>query len=70
VFTKFRTNKVTEVAHIVIRPTQKAFLPSPHILEGVVNLHDTIHELHRMKMDGVLLKIYFKRAYSYRKFFV
>jgi hypothetical protein len=28
-----------------------------HILEGVVVLHDTIHELHRKKIDVVLFKI-------------
>jgi hypothetical protein len=33
-------------------------------LEGVVVLHETIHELHRDKMDGVLLKINFEKAYD------
>ena len=31
-----------------------------HILEGVVVLHETIHELHRKKMD----KIDFEKAYD------
>lgn len=35
-----------------------------HILEGVVVLHETIHELHRKKMDGVIFKIDFKKAYD------
>jgi hypothetical protein len=35
-----------------------------HILEGVVILHETIHELVRTKMDGVLLKIEFGKAYD------
>jgi hypothetical protein len=35
-----------------------------HILEGVVVLHETIHELHRIKLDGVLLKIDFEKAYD------
>jgi hypothetical protein len=35
-----------------------------HILEGVVVLHETIHELHRKKLDGVLFKINFKKAYD------
>jgi hypothetical protein len=35
-----------------------------HILEGVVVLDQTIHELHRKKMDGVLLKIDFEKSYD------
>jgi hypothetical protein len=29
-----------------------------------VILHETIHELHRKKMDGVLFKIDFEKAYD------
>jgi hypothetical protein len=36
-------------------------MPGRHILEGVVLLHETIHELHRRKLDGVLLKIDFQK---------
>jgi hypothetical protein len=64
VFTKVGTNRVTEVAHKVVRPTQTAFMPGRHILEGVVVLHETIHELHRNKMNGVLLKLDFEKAYD------
>jgi mannosylglycoprotein endo-beta-mannosidase len=35
-----------------------------HILEVVVVLHETIHELHRKKMDGVIFKIDFEKAYD------
>ena len=64
IFTKVGTNRITEIAHKVIRPTQSAFMPGRHILEGVVILHETIHELQRKKMDGVLFKIDFKKAYD------
>jgi hypothetical protein len=63
-FTKVGTNRVTSVAQKVIRPTQTTFMPGRHILEGVLILHETIHELHRKKMDGVLLKINFEKAYD------
>jgi hypothetical protein len=63
-FTKVGTNRVTRVAMSVIRPTQMAFMPGRHILEGVLVLHETIHELHRKKLDGVLLKIDFEKAYD------
>jgi hypothetical protein len=61
IFTKACTNRVTEVAHEVVRPTQRAFMPGRHILEGVVFLHETIHELHSNKMNGILLKIDFEK---------
>ena len=58
------TNRVSSIAHKVIRPTQSAFVLGRNILEGVVILHETIHELHRKKMDGVLFKIDFEKAYD------
>jgi hypothetical protein len=39
-------------------------MPGRHILEGVAVLHETIHELHRRKLDGVLLKIDLQKAYD------
>jgi hypothetical protein len=53
----------------VIRLTQTSFIPGRHILEGVVILHETIHELHRKEMDGILLKIDFEKAYDKVKWY-
>jgi hypothetical protein len=64
IFTKVGTNRVTKVAHSVVRATQTTFMLGRHILEGVLVLHETIHELHHRKLDGVLLKIDFKKAYD------
>jgi hypothetical protein len=64
IVTKVGTNRISEVAHTVVRPTRTAFMPGRHILEGFVVLHETIHELHRRKLDGVLLKIDFEKAYD------
>ena len=44
-FTKVATNRITDLAHKVVRPSQTAFMPGRHILEGVVVLHETIHEM-------------------------
>ena len=33
-------------------------------MEGVVILHETIHELHNKKRDGFIFKIYFEKAYD------
>jgi hypothetical protein len=67
VFTKVGTNQVTNIAQKVIRPSQSAFIPGRNILKGVVVLHETIYELHRKKMDGVLFKIDFEKAYDKAK---
>jgi hypothetical protein len=53
IFTKVGTNQIVQIVESIIRPTQTAFMPGRHILEGVVILHETIHELHRKKMDGI-----------------
>jgi hypothetical protein len=63
-FTKVGSNRVSNIAESVVQPTQTAFMPGRHILEGVVILHETIHELHRKKLDGVLFKIDFEKAYD------
>jgi hypothetical protein len=52
------------VAHKVISPTQTAFRPGRNIMEGVVILHETLHELHRKKQNGVVFKIDFEKAYD------
>jgi hypothetical protein len=39
-------------------------MPGHHILEGVVVLHEAIHETNRKKLDGVLFQIDFKKAYD------
>jgi hypothetical protein len=57
VFTKVVTNRILEVANKVVRPTQTAFMPDRNMLEGVVVLHEMIHQLLNKKIDGLLLKL-------------
>jgi len=64
IFTKVFTNRISGVANKVIGPTQTAFIPGRNIMEGVVVLHETIHELHRKKQSGVIFKIDFEKAYD------
>ena len=52
------------MADHVVRPTQTAFMQGRNILDGVVILYETVHELHRKKMNGVSLKIDFEKAYD------
>uniref|UniRef100_A0A453NB92 Reverse transcriptase domain-containing protein n=1 Tax=Aegilops tauschii subsp. strangulata TaxID=200361 RepID=A0A453NB92_AEGTS len=64
IFTKVGTNRLTQIAHSVVQPSQTAFMPGRHILEGVVVLHETLHEIHSKKLDGVILKVDFEKAYD------
>ena len=63
-FTKAATLRLNSVADHVVRPTQTAFMQGRNILDGVVILHETVHEMHRKKLNGVILKIDFEKAYD------
>jgi hypothetical protein len=52
IFTKVGTNRLNMIAKIVVGPTQTAFMPGRNIMEGVVILHETIHELHTKKRES------------------
>ena len=47
IFTKVATNRLNSVADHVVRPSQTAFMQGRNILDGVVILHETVHEMHR-----------------------
>jgi hypothetical protein len=64
IFTKVATKRITEVAQNVISPSRTTFLLGRNIMEGVVVLHETLHELHTKKRDGVIFKIDFEKAYG------
>jgi hypothetical protein len=64
IFTKVATIRLNSVADHVVRPTQTSFMQGRYILDGVVTLHETIHEMHRKKLNGVILKIEFEKAYD------
>ena len=64
IYTKVATNRLSTVAQKIIRPTQTVFLLGRNIMEGVVILHETIHELHLKKQDGIIFKIDFGKAYD------
>ena len=49
IFTKVGTNRLTQIAHSVVQPSQTAFMPDRNILEGVVVLHEMLHEIHSKK---------------------
>ena len=64
IFTIVATNRITTIAQKIIRPTQTAFIPGRNFMQGAVILHETIHELHTKKQDGIIFKIDFEKAYD------
>jgi hypothetical protein len=48
-----------EVAGDVISENQTTFIQGRYILEGVVILHEVVHEIKSKKLEGVILKLHF-----------
>jgi hypothetical protein len=63
-FTKVLTKRLTRVAESVISTTQTTFIPGRNILEGVVVLHETLHEIWKKKKRGVIMKLDFEKEYD------
>jgi hypothetical protein len=63
-FTKVATLHVNSGANHIISPSQMAFMQGRNILEGVVVLHETVHELHCKNQSGVIFKIDFEKVYD------
>jgi hypothetical protein len=53
-FAKVLAMRLTVVAESIISKTQTAFLLGRNILEGIVVLHETLHEMRRKKRRGSL----------------
>jgi hypothetical protein len=64
IFTKVASIRLNIVADDVVRPLHTAFMQGHNILDGIVVLHETVHELHTKKLNGVILKLDFKKAYD------
>lgn len=64
IITMVGTNRLTHVTHSVVQPTQTAFIPGRQIREGVVVLHETLHEIHSKKLDGVVFIVDFEKVYD------
>jgi hypothetical protein len=63
-FTKVLTMRLTVVSDNIINKIHTTFLPGRNILEGVVVLHETLHEMRRKKGKGIIMKLDFEKAYD------
>jgi hypothetical protein len=57
VFTKVGTSRVRIIAEIFVQLTQTTFMHGRYIPEGIVILHEIIHELYRKELDGFFLRL-------------
>jgi hypothetical protein len=64
ILTNILANRLGLIIHKVIADIQTAFIKDRFIMEGIVILHETIHEIHHKKLPGVLFKIDFEKAYD------
>ena len=48
----------------LISTSQTAFIKNIFIMDGVVMLHEVVHELQNKKMAGIVFKIDFEKAYD------
>jgi hypothetical protein len=65
IFTKVATIRLNTVADHVVRPSQTAFMQGRNILDGVVVLHEAVHELHSKKLNGVILKLDIEKGFLF-----
>lgn len=64
VFTKVLNYRAIRVADKTISEFQTTFIKGRFILDGVVSLHETLHEIHRSKASAVMFKVDFEKAYD------
>jgi hypothetical protein len=62
VFTKVLASRLMGVADDIISDNQTTFIQSKNILEGVLILHEVMHELKSKKQSGIILKLDFEKA--------
>jgi hypothetical protein len=64
IFTKMLSIRLMEVAKNIISENQTTFIGGRYIMEGVLILHEVVHELQLKKLGGIILKLDFKKAYD------
>jgi hypothetical protein len=62
IITKGVNNRLNGVVDDLINKTHTTFMKNRFIMEGVVVLHEILHEVKKKKMSGVLFKVDFEKA--------
>jgi hypothetical protein len=56
--------RMGKCADRLISTNQSAFIRERYILESVVTAHEIIHDVHKNKMEGLILKLDYEKAYD------
>lgn len=64
IFTKTLTLRLEKVMGRIIDRCQNAFIKGRNIMDGIMCLHEILHDTKRKKKDGIILKLDFEKAYD------
>jgi hypothetical protein len=64
IISKAFATKLDPIAHRIISPNQTAFIKGRFILDGILALHEIVHEVKARKQGCILLKLDFEKAYD------
>jgi hypothetical protein len=64
ILTKLKTRRLSSIASKYIAINQTAFIPDRNIHDGVVALHEILHDLKANKKQGIVIKLDFEKAYD------
>jgi hypothetical protein len=64
IITKVLTNRLARCITSVISELQYGFIKGRYIMDGVLSLHEIIHEVKPEKQNGVIFKVDFEKAYD------
>jgi hypothetical protein len=64
IFSKVCASRLAPVMECLTHPSQLAFLKGRYIYDGILALHEIIHEVKVRRLKGVFLKLDFQKAYD------
>jgi hypothetical protein len=64
ILTKLKTRRLSKIASKYIAINQTAFIPDRNIHDGVVALHEILHDLKANKKLGIVIKLDFEKTYD------
>lgn len=64
IFTKTLMLRLEKVMGKIINKCQSGFIKSRNIMDGVMALHEILHDTKVKKKDGLVLKLDFEKAYD------
>jgi hypothetical protein len=62
IFGRLLTSRLEKVSERLVAPEQSAFIQGRYILESVVIAYEIVHNLHKNKESGVIIKLDYEKA--------